>query len=256
MNTKEYLARIGVDEFSFDEEGLRRLQRQHLLTVPFENLDIHWGRKIVLDVDAFYRKIVGERRGGFCYELNASFGALLNGLGFPVRMVSARVYDGKASFGPEFDHMALIVSIGEVEYLADVGFGAFTAEPLRFGPDHEQRDKTGIFAIRRWDDGYFEVAKKEDHGWDSEYIFKPFGRSLGEFAEMCEFQQTSPESHFTQGKVCSIMTDTGRKTLTDKKFMVTTGAGKKESGVGSEAEFDEILEREFGIKAVEEVQEV
>jgi N-hydroxyarylamine O-acetyltransferase len=218
------------------------------MTVPFENLDIHWGPKIVLETGAFYDKIVRQRRGGYCYELNGAFGALLNELGFPTRMVSARVYDGKSSFGPEFDHMALLVSIGEVEYLADVGFGAFTVEPLRFGPDTEQQDKAGIFAIRRWDDdAYFEVAKKEDHGWDSEYIFKPFGRVLGEFAEMNEFQQTSPESHFTLGKVCSILMEGGRKTLTDKKFIETVWDLKKESEVGSEEEFDEILEREFRI---------
>lgn len=248
MNVSDYFARIGVDDVSLDEAGLRQLHRQHLLRVPFENLDIHRGRKIVLEVDAFYHKIVGEKRGGYCYELNGLFGALLGELGFRVRMVSARVFDGKGAFGPEFDHMALIVGVGEAEYLADVGFGAFTAEPLRFGPDTEQEDRSGVFAIRRWnDEGYFEVAKKEKHGWDSEYIFKPLGRSLDEFAGMNDFQQFSPESHFTKGKVCSILTETGRKTLTDKKFMMTVGKEKTESDVGSEEEFNEILERQFEI---------
>jgi N-hydroxyarylamine O-acetyltransferase len=240
MNVGEYLARIGVDEVSLDEAGLRRLQRQHLLHVPFENLDIHWGRKIVLDIDSFYRKIVWEKRGGFCYELNGLFGALLNELGFPTRMVSARVA-GATTFGPEYDHMALISSIGEEEFLVDVGFGAFTTEPRRMVLDLEQEDPSGIYVIRQRDDGYMAIVNEET----AEYIFTPVGRELGEFAEMCEFYQTSPESHFKQGKVCSILTEDGRKTLTDKKFMVTTRAEKKESDVGPE--FDSLLEREFGI---------
>jgi N-hydroxyarylamine O-acetyltransferase len=66
---------------------------------------------------------------------------------------------------------------------------------------------------------------------------------------MCRFHQTSPESHFTRGRVCSLMTNKGRKTLTDKKFIETGNAERKEVDVNSEAEFNEILEREFGIKS-------
>lgn len=246
MNVKEYLARIGVDAVSFDEAGLRQLQRQHLLTVPFENLDIHWDRKIVLDIDAIYRKVVGEKRGGFCYELNASFGALLNELGFATRMVSARVATGDGSFSREYDHMALISLAGDQEYLVDVGFGAFTTEPLRLVLDVEQTDPSGTYVIREHEDGYLAVLK----GNAPEYIFRPVARELSEFAGMCDFHQTSADSHFTQRKVCSILTETGRKTLTDNRFIVTTGTDKKESEVGSEAEFEEVLGREFGIKAV------
>ena len=84
--------------------------------------------------------------------------------------------------------------------------------------------------------------------WAPEYIFKPEARELDEFAEMCDFQQFSPESHFTKGKVCSLMTADGRKTLTDKKFIVTSNGEKTEIEVGSDEEFDRILKREFGIK--------
>lgn len=246
MNVLDYLKRIGVDEVSLDETGLRQLQRQHLLTVPFENLDIHWGRTIVLDTDAFYRKIVGEKRGGFCYELNGLFGALLNELGYQTRMVSARVTTGDGNFSREYDHMALISLAGDQEYLVDVGFGAFTTEPLRMVIGEEQEDPSGRYVIREHEDGYLVVLKENV----PEYIFKPLARGLAEFAGMCEFHQTSSESHFTQRKVCSLLTETGRKTLTDNRFIVTTGAEKKESEVASEKEFGEILRREFGIKAV------
>jgi N-hydroxyarylamine O-acetyltransferase len=64
---------------------------------------------------------------------------------------------------------------------------------------------------------------------------------------MCEFHQSSPDSHFTRGKVCSILTKEGRKTLTDNKFVVTSGGKKTETAVGSDQEFDAILLDEFNI---------
>lgn len=249
MDTEKYLRRIGIEDFHIPvtAASLKLLQRQHLLNVPFENLDIHWKRRILLDTGRFYEKIVETKRGGFCYELNGLFNELLRSLRFRTRLVSARVSDGKGGFGREYDHLAILVIIGELEFLADVGFGDFTAEPLRVVADLEQTDKNGVFVLRRFDDGYLKVAKKDGDSWQSEYIFAPFGRDLAEFAEMCDFHQTSPESHFTQGKVCSRMLDGGRKTLTDKKFIETKNGEKRETEVNSEDEFYEILAREFGI---------
>lgn len=250
MNTKEYLRRIGIDETSFsaDLESLKLLQKQHLLHVPFENLDIHWRRLIVPDVEKFYGKIVEENRGGFCYELNGLFYTLLREIGFQSRMISARVAGGENGFGAEYDHLAILTKIDGEEFLVDVGFGSFTAEPLKFTSDLEQQDKNGVFLIRKFDAHYFEVLKKDAGAWKSEYIFTPFGRDLSEFAGMCRFHQTSNESHFTRGKICSLMTVEGRKTLTDRKFIETGNGEKKEFSVDSEAEFNEILEREFHIR--------
>lgn len=250
LNTKAYLSRISIeaDDLEANEETLRILHRRHLLSVPFENLDIHWKRPIVLDTEKFYDKVVGERRGGFCYELNALFNELLLSLGFTTRLISARVFNG-TQHGPEFDHAAIIVTIDQDDYLADVGFGDFTAEPLRYGLGVEQQDETGIFVIRRFDNEYLEVAKKKGGDWISEYIFKDIARKLSEYKDMCDFQQYSPESHFRKGKVCSVLTESGRKTLTDKNFIVTVNRERTEKQVDSEDEFAEILQREFGITA-------
>jgi len=249
MNTKDYLRRIGIEknDVAPTVENLNFLQRQHLLNVPFENLDIHWKRPILLDTGRFYQKIVSEKRGGFCYELNASFNELLRSLGFQTRLVSARVGIGDGNFTGEYAHLAIVVTIGELEFLADVGFGAFTAGPLRIVTDLEQQDETGVFVVKRLADGYLEVAKKEDESWRSEYIFKPLGRDLSEFADACVYQQTSPESHFTKNKICSLMTADGRKSLTDTKFIETRNGEKLETEVRSDEEFDQILEREFQI---------
>lgn len=246
---EKYLSRIGLGglELKSDFDSLRLLQRSHLLTVPFENLDIHWKRPIVIDTKKFYEKIVDEKRGGFCYELNGLFNELLVSLGFRTRLVSARVFNG-SEHGPEYDHAAIIVTIGDEEYLADVGFGDFTAEPLQFVPDKAQQDAAGFFVIRKFDDQYFEVAKRDGDVWKSEYIFQDIARNLPEFGEMCDFQQYSPDSHFIKGKVCSLMIENGRKTLTDKSYIVTQLGQRSENAVNSESEFTDILIREFGMK--------
>jgi len=253
MNKKDYFYRIGIEkpDTAADLDNLKFLQRQHLLNVPFENLDIHWKRPIILDENSFYNKIIGEKRGGFCYELNGLFYELLRESGFQSKRISARVSSGKDVFGAEYDHLAIITQIENKEYLVDVGFGDFTAEPLKFILDVEQQDDNGVFLIRKFDEKYFEVVKKDGCNWQSEYIFMPSSRNLAEFSGMCQFHQTSPESHFTRGKVCSLMTAEGRKTLTDGKFIETKNGQKSEMVVDSDKQFNQILAREFQIKQAE-----
>ena len=250
MDTENYLRRIGIEHSHFpaNEESLRFLQKQHLLNVPFENLDIHWKRRIILDTTRFYEKVVGEGRGGFCYVLNGLFCELLNEIGFQVRMISARVAKGDGDFGAEYDHMAILADINGKEFLVDVGFGAFTAEPIKFDLDVEQVDDNGVFLIRKYDSDYFEVVKKDGSVWKSEYIFKDLARDLNEFTEMCNFHQISPDSHFTRGKVCSLMLDNGRQTLTDKTFIETRNDTKTLTEINSEDEFKKILARIFRIE--------
>jgi N-hydroxyarylamine O-acetyltransferase len=123
VDTAAYLQRIGYSgSVSADSETLRNLHRAHLFTVPFENLDIGWGRRIQVEEQAFVRKIVAQHRGGFCYELNGAFAALLRTLGFKVTLLSARVPRVHGDYGPEFDHLTLRVDLNE-PWLADVGFG-------------------------------------------------------------------------------------------------------------------------------------
>jgi len=251
-----YLSRISVVpgvNFVPSRDSLELLQIRHLETVPFENLDILWKRPIILDTNRFYEKIVVGKRGGFCYELNGLFEMLLRSLGFGTRLVSARPYSKENGFGPEFDHAAIIVSLGDTEYLVDVGFGDFAAGPLKIAVGEEQTDREGTFRINELENGALVVEKRRGDGWRPEYMFGMQGRNLAEFSEMCDFQQYSPDSHFTKGKICSVLTTNGRKTLTDRSYIVTTNCDRVETPVHSEAEFNEILMREFGIRQNEEI---
>ncbi|MBO8172485.1 MAG: arylamine N-acetyltransferase [Bacillaceae bacterium] len=247
MNIDVYLKRIGIqDREKPDAVFLQELQRQHLLTVPFENLDIMIGRKISLDVEKFYDKVVEERRGGFCYELNGLFYWLLDSLGYDVDMIAGRVKREHGGFGPEFDHMALIVHLDR-DVLVDVGFGRGTRVPLPLD-GRENSDPDGTFRIvsdPTVSSGY-AFQRKTDTEWETLYTFTTIPRNLHDFAEMCRYQQTSPESNFVRKWIVSLATPAGRITLSDFSLTVTEGASREKREL-NERERYRILSERFGI---------
>jgi N-hydroxyarylamine O-acetyltransferase len=233
VNVSSYLDRISyTGSLAPSAEILRALHRAHMLTVPFENLDIGLGRKIVCDETSFIRKIVEQRRGGFCYELNGAFAALLRELGFKVTLLSARVARQDGSNGPEFDHLTLRVDLDE-PWLADVGFGDSFLEPLRLKIDIEQPQGTRKFRLVE-EQGALHMEMAEPADWKRQYSFTQVPRQLSEFAGMCHYHQTSPESPFTRKKVCSRATADGRVTVADGKLIITRGGGREESPLSDE----------------------
>jgi N-hydroxyarylamine O-acetyltransferase len=231
---------------------LRKLHRRHLISVPFENIDIQIGRPIVLSEPAFYKKIVMERRGGFCYELNGSFANLLRALDFEVEMLSARVAKEEGGFTPEFDHMALLVNLAGERFLADVGFGDSFIEPKRIDYDEPQEDSSGReYKITRIGSALLLSQRSSNDSLKPQYRFSLTPRSLKEFAPRCEFQQSSPLSHFRKGWICSRLTSTGRKSLTYEK-LITTKSGKRfEQPVRGRSEFEALLRKHFGIRTAD-----
>jgi len=244
-----YLHRIGiagqVDKPSLS--ALKMLQRHHLLHIPFENLDIRYGSKIDLHTENFFKKIVLHNRGGYCYELNGLFYWLLQKSGFRVRMISARVCTTKGIIGAEFDHLALVITLNGREYLADVGFGDFSCYPLLIKPGVEQKDPNGLFMIREHAHG-FVALKKHGSVWKQQYVFSTSTRELADFSLMNHFHQTSAASHFTQRTVCSLMTKTGRITLTDNRLLTTTHGKKSQHVFHTVHEFNDLLEKHFGFR--------
>jgi N-hydroxyarylamine O-acetyltransferase len=217
-----------------------------MLTVPFENLDIGLGRKILCDKPSIVRKIVEQRRGGFCYELNGAFAALLRELGFKVTLLSARVARQDGSYGPEFDHLTLRVDLGE-PWLADVGFGDSFLEPLRLKTGIEQPQGRKSFRLVE-EEGllYMEMAEP-GADWKRQYSFTLLPRQLGDFAGMCHYHQTSPQSSFTQKKICSRATLDGRITLADGKLIITQNGKREESLLASDQDWKVALKKYFEI---------
>jgi N-hydroxyarylamine O-acetyltransferase len=234
-----------------DAGTLRRLQVAHLLAVPFENLSIHWGEPIALDDEALFDKIVVRRRGGFCYELNGLFAALLRTLGFDAAMLSAGVMGAEGDYSPDFDHMALLVTLGEGErWLADVGFGDSFREPLRLDVRGEQVQGDGsAYRIDATEDDRLVVMRRDEKGgWEAQYRFGLEPHVYGDFAPRCLYHQASPSSHFKQRRICSLATPEGRVTLSEKRLIVTEGPERHERELAGEQEVAEVLRERFGIE--------
>jgi len=243
-----YLARIdftGPTPPTFDT--LRLLHLAHLYTVPFENLDIRPGHEIVCDDQRFFHKIVNLRRGGFCYELNGAFAGLLRALRFKVTLLSARVCREDGGASPEFDHLALLVDL-EQPWLADVGFGDSFLEPLRLIPEIEQEQEVGCFRIVAVENTRIVQRRIQDGTWKSQYQFTLQPRELSDFSDRCRFQQTSPDSHFTRQRICTLPTTEGRITLSDLRLIRTTRAGREESALKNEDEWRSALQQYFGVR--------
>ncbi len=157
--TDAYLDRIGAARPAHpDAEALRSLHLSHLRTVPFENLSLHLGEEIDLAEQPLLDKIVGARRGGFCYELNGAFALLLRALGYEVALLSARVF-GDGGLGIPYDHMALRVQTPDGPWLADVGFGRHSHFPLRWDSRDEQSDPAGVFRLEETAEGDLDVLR-------------------------------------------------------------------------------------------------
>ncbi len=247
MNVPAYLDRIGYrGPTELTPEMLRILHRSHLETVPFENLDISRSRPIVLDENTIVHKVVEEHRGGFCYELNGAFAALLRALGFQVTLVSGRVPRENGSLSPEFDHLALRVDL-EQAWLADVGFGDCFAEPLLLQPGIDQKREPGTFRIVEKSASLAVESLQPDNSWKTEYLFTLTPRLLQDFTAMCHFHQTSPDSHFTQKRICSVAVPNGRITLADLKLITTKNGTREERMLASEDERRAVLQQCFGI---------
>ncbi|HEX8146136.1 MAG TPA: arylamine N-acetyltransferase [Pyrinomonadaceae bacterium] len=248
MDVDAYLERIGYrGPLAPTAETLRRLHVAHLLAVPFENLSIHAGETVVLDDESLFDKVVARGRGGFCYELNGLFAALLRGLGFRVEMLSAEVAKRGGGFGPEFDHMALLVTLEE-RWLADVGFGDSFVEPLLLDERAEQAQGARAFRIEEDGGGRLVLSMKDaGGGWEPQYRFGLEPHAFEDYAGMCRFHQTSPESHFTRGRVCSRLTPEGRVTLSGSRLITTRGGERVERELQGEAEYAAALLEHFGI---------
>ncbi|WP_020115433.1 arylamine N-acetyltransferase family protein [Streptomyces bottropensis] len=258
MDTSEfdaYLRRLGAERPARPTaDVLRELHLRHLRAVPFENLSIHLGEEIVLEEKRLLDKVVGRRRGGFCYELNGLFGALLAALGFDVTLLAARVYDEQERLGIPYDHLALRVgTVDGGDWLVDVGFGANSHCPLEFGNREEQKDPGGTFRVAQADGqsggrdfGDLDVFRDGK----PQYRLEVRPRVLGDFVAGAWWHSTSPASHFTRSLVCSrVAEDGGRSTLSGRTLTVTSAEGDREvTEPATDGEVLAVYRERFGIE--------
>ena len=251
MDIPIYLERIHYHlPVQVDARTLIGLHRAHMFSVPFENLDIlPLMRPIKLDEASLWEKLVLQGRGGFCYELNGLFAALLQAVGFGVTYLNARVYNHQGELGIPFDHLALLVKIpGESgRWLADVGFGDSFTDPLRF--DTSVVQVQGLRAYRLdVSGGGFTVSQRGYVGdWSREYFFDLIPRSFPQdYEAACQYHQTSPRSSFTRSSIISRATPEGRVSLEDD-YLIVTEDGKRKERPLQQGEYPLLLKQHFGL---------
>jgi len=251
MEINAYLERINnKGSVKSNAQTLSDLHLAHMLAVPFENLDIGLKRTIRISEQDIYEKIVVNRRGGFCYELNGLFAWLLKQIGFEVTYLNARVFNRDGKLGIHFDHLALLVQIPgqSSRWLADVGFGDSFIEPLLFRELGEQHQGLRAYKLEQLPDGFTVWQKIYEGSWERQYFFylKPH-KFPDEYEAGCIYHQTSPKSSFTRGSIISKATPDGRVSLEDKRLIITTNGQRTEQSVANDKEYHSLLKEHFGV---------
>jgi N-hydroxyarylamine O-acetyltransferase len=247
---KTLLSRICYDgPLTPSVKTLADLKTAFLLAVPFENLDIHIPRKILLLNGAAEKKIVQERRGGFCYECNFLFHSLLTELGFQSEICSSQMVKNGTPM-PPFEHMVLLVTVDEARFLVDVGNGESVRTPLDIDNDCIHHTPEGKkYRLRKKDENLVLECFEEDAvKWEARFIVDKTPRQLEEFSDRCEFQQSSPLSVFTKQPMATLALEDGRRTIRGNVFSESRkGSPSMEIIFKNELDYYACLQDKFGL---------
>lgn len=257
MDRSAYLARIGYEgALTPSIETLQGLHRAHVMTVPFENLDIHLGRPISLDPADLFRKIVVDRRGGYCFELNGLFALLLEDVGFAVTRLAARVLYGAEGVRPR-SHQLLRVQLGEAAWIADVGFGGHgLLEPLRMTDGRVEQQGTDRFRLVAQEREGYLLQYDMDRGWTNLYSFALDSWLPIDYTFANYYHSHSPDSLFMQRRICTMPTREGRKTLTDMVLKIRSGGRAHEICPRDTGEYRLLLNNHFNLRIEGEFREL
>jgi len=262
IDLERYLERIDHRGPTTPNRGtLDALVRAHVQAIPFENLDVLLGRGVDIDPAAIERKLVTQRRGGYCFEQNTLLMHALEALGFHVEPISARVRIGRPrDFVPARTHMFLRVELDDGSWLADVGVGGLSpTAALKLEFDREQKTPHETRRLQR--DGAWSDGERRDPR--ARLFHQAFVG--GEWVDVCEFTleamhpidretanwytSTHPRSHFRDRLMVARATPDGRATLLNRDFTLRrAGADPVRRTLQTPAELLELLAEQFGLE--------
>jgi N-hydroxyarylamine O-acetyltransferase len=247
FDQEAYIARIGY-EGSLDPtpETLKALHFAHVAAIPFENLDIVLGQTISLDLGHLQAKLVTAKRGGYCFEQNALFAAVLESLGFDVIRLAARVRFGAKEIRPRL-HMLLEVRIGAEPWLADVGFGC--SGPLYpislLDPAASQQ---GVWTFRlRAEGDELVLESSESEGWLDLYAFTREPQYPVDYEIGNHYTSTHPHSPFVQNLVVQKGNSSSRFILRNRELTELKPPAKTTEPVEGDEALLELLANRFGL---------
>lgn len=254
MSVSAYLERISyTGSTEATHETLRGLHRAHLLAIPYENLEIQLGRENVLSEAAFHHKLVENRRGGWCYEMNGLLASVLREMGFAIKRVGgavAREFIGDAAIG---NHMVGLVDLDR-RYVVDVGLGDGPLDPFPL-EESEWREGALEFRLERLDDRWWRFHNHQ-HGLARSFDFTEEERALPWYADVSESLQTDPTSLFMQLALASRRDECGVRTLRDSTYIEVVDGHRSERTIESSSEYVSILGAILGHDLSDEANEL
>jgi N-hydroxyarylamine O-acetyltransferase len=247
IDLESYLRRTGAAApLAPSLSALRLLQQAHVAAIPFENLDLLLGREIRLDVDSLQAKLVAGRRGGYCFEQNTLFQAVLQRIGFDVTPLAARVRVGATGVRPR-THMLLRVDLPEGPFAADVGFGA--DGPLHPLPLEAGREVwVGATGHRLRLEGSVWVLEGDfGEGWTDLYAFTLEAQHPVDFEMANHFTSTHPRSPFLNSLTAQRSLPERRLILRNRELQVREGRLTEATTIRDPEHLLEVLDRHFGL---------
>ncbi|MEU9099317.1 arylamine N-acetyltransferase [Streptomyces sp. NPDC048361] len=244
-----YFARIGYGgDASPTLDTLRALHRAHVTAIPFENLNAALGRAVPLDVKSLMDKLVGQARGGYCYEQNSLFAAVLERLGFTFAARGARVRRRDVSWITPVTHAVLVANVEGEPWLCDTGFGhqgPLEPVPLRDGAVVEQGG--WAYGIKTEDDGIQVLRTRRPGGWADLYAFTPQPLYPADFTVMNHYSSSHPQSRFVGQVVVQRAAPGVRLALVRDEFTTSRTDGTMDWRSVSPDELGRLLSEAFDI---------
>lgn len=255
FNLDAYLQRIGhAGPRTISLDTLSAVHHAHASSIAFENLDPLLGRPVRLDIDSLQRKLVTERRGGFCYEHNLLLGAALRTMGFTVVDLAARVrWNVPTDITRPRTHMLLAVNVAAQRVLVDAGFGGHTlTAPLRMDRRVPQRTPHGTMRLL-YREGLYElqaeVGGPGGSEWRALYCFDQQPQQTSDYEMACWYLCHHPESIFRTALVAARPVADGRIALRDHKFTRYRPGGEPEvRTLDNGAALRDVLQQQFGLR--------
>jgi len=244
-----YCERIGYDgPLENDLKTLNALHRAQLFRIPFENLDVASGKIVDLTPERIVEKLIDEKRGGYCYEVNGLLAMALSALGFEYRMCAARPRYNYTTLRPK-THMVLAVKVSGEWWLADTGFGGYGLRaPLRIKDTNEVLQDYEPMRLRTLNENEYLLQTKREEGWIDLYSFDLEPQLWVDYILPNYFNSTSPDTIFTQVRLTAGAWPNKRMFILDKTLKEITKEGVHEHTLASETEYSDALKTHFGIE--------
>ena len=245
--TAGYLDALGMRRAAPDLGLLQQLVRRHVARFAFCSVGPRLGDELPLDLESLYERIVVRARGGYCFEQNALFHAVLEELGFEVRLCLARVIYNQ-EIHPPLTHRISLVRLGEQEYVSDVGFGPLGPPVPVSMAERPALAGAGSFRVHERRPGEFHLQMFKDGGDFSLYRFSagdygPADCELGHF-----YSHRHPKAVFVNNLVASRILPDEVRSLRNRDYWVITPTGVAQTIVSSAAQLRQLLEQELGIR--------